>query len=92
MRIKFKNAYICGMKTRLNLTIDETLLEYIKIYAARKQTSVSELVETYFKRVARPAKRKNILQLVERLDTPAIDLKADLKEMYYKEQSEKYGF
>lgn len=45
------------MKTRLNLTIDQSLLESMKAYAANKNTSVSELVETCFKKIARPAKR-----------------------------------
>lgn len=80
------------MKTRLNLTIDQSLLERMKAYAAKKHTSVSELVETYFERVSRPAKKKNILYLVDQLDKPAIDEKENLKEQFYEQQSEKYGF
>lgn len=80
------------MKTRLNLTIDQTLLENIKAYAASKRTSVSELVETYFKRISRPAKKKNILHLVDQLGDHAIDQKANLKEQFYEQQAEKYGF
>ena len=80
------------MKTRLNLTIDDDLLDNIKTYAANKQTSVSELVENYFKRIAKPAKRKNIINLIEKLEKPKIDSKADLKELFYPEQSKKYGF
>lgn len=80
------------MKTRLNLTVDQALLENMKAYAASKHTSVSELVETYFKRISRPAKRKNILQLVDQLNSPAVDQKANLKELFYEEQSGKYGF
>jgi Family of unknown function (DUF6364) len=80
------------MKTRLNLTIDEATLELIKAYAASKETSVSELVESYFKKIAKPpARRKNILQLVEKLKKPVIDPKADLKELFYQEQTKKYG-
>lgn len=33
------------MTVKLNLTIDETLVSKIKVYAAKKQTSVSKLVE-----------------------------------------------
>ena len=80
------------MKTRLNLTIDDTLLDNIKIYASNKQTSVSELVENYFKRITKPAKRKNIISMVEKLEKPKIDSKADLKDLYYQDQSKKYGF
>jgi hypothetical protein len=79
-------------KERLNLTIDGTLLGAMKHYAASKQTSVSELVENYFKTVTRPVKRTNILDLVDKLDRPSIDAQADLKELYYKEQGKKYGF
>ena len=80
------------MKTRLNLTIDDALLDNIKTYASNKQTSVSELVENYFKRITKPAKRKNIISMVEKLEKPKIDTKGDLKELYYQEQSKKYGF
>jgi len=80
------------MKTRLNLTIDDDLLDNIKTYAANKRISVSELVENYFKRIAKPAKRKNIINLIENLEKPKIDSKADLKELFYQEQSKNYGF
>jgi hypothetical protein len=79
------------MKERLNLTIDGVLLEAMKAYAAKRQISVSELVENYFKQVTRPVHRKNILDLVDELEAPVADPEADLKELYYKEQGEKYG-
>lgn len=80
------------MKTRLNLSIDNQLLSKIKAYAASKGISVSELVEEYFKTIVRPAKRKNIISMVEKLEEPVIDRKADLKDLFYKEQAGKYGF
>ncbi len=80
------------MKTRLNLTIDNNILASVKAYAASKETSLSELVENYFRQLARPGKRKNIITLVEKLEKPAIDSKLDLKEAFYKEQAGKYGF
>lgn len=80
------------MKERLNLTIDGGLLDAMKVYAASKQTSVSELVENYFKTVARPVRQKNILHLVDKLDRPVIDPGSDLKELFYREQGKKYGF
>ena len=46
------------MKTRLNLTIDDNLLSSMKVYATKQQMSISELVENYFKRITKPAKRK----------------------------------
>jgi Family of unknown function (DUF6364) len=80
------------MKERLNLTIDGGLLEAMKVYAASKQTSISELVENYFKMVTKPVKRKSIVDLVDKLEGPVIDADSDLKELFYKEQGEKYGF
>ena len=81
------------MKARLNITIEDSLLSSIKIYAAKNNKSVSELVENYFKSISKPAKRKNILQLVDKLDTPSnIDVIADLKESFYLDQAKKYGF
>ena len=42
------NKYL-DMTVKLNLTIDETLVSKIKVYAAQKQTSVSKLVENLLK-------------------------------------------
>lgn len=80
------------MKSRLNLTIENSLLEDVKSYAVKQKRSVSDLVESYFKKVTRPSKRKNIIDLVEKLEKPTIDKNADLKELYYKENAKKYGF
>ncbi len=80
------------MKTRLNLTIDDRLLDQMKVYASRHEKSVSELVEGYFKTLTKPGRKKNILDLVEKLDRPAIDIHTDLKELFYKEQGKRYGF
>lgn len=77
------------MKSRLNLTIDESLLTVTKLYAEQNRTSISELVEDYFKMLTKPKKRKTIIDLVEELDRPDIDPKADLKELYY--QDPKHG-
>ena len=79
------------MKERLNLTIDGELLNAMKAYAAKKQTSVSELVESYFRSVTKPMPHKNILDLVDGLPKPSMNGQDDLKELFYKEQGEKYG-
>jgi uncharacterized protein Yka (UPF0111/DUF47 family) len=93
MCVYFGNVRIFGgMKERLNLTIEGTLLDAIKAYASKRGISVSELVEDYFKKVTKPVQRENILDLVDSLDAPHIAAKADLKDLYYKEQGEKYGF
>lgn len=80
------------MKVRINLTIEGQLLSKVKRYAASKKTSVSELVEDFFKKVAKPSKRKTIIELLEKLGPHGLDLKRDLKKEIYKEQSKKYGF
>ncbi len=80
------------MKARLNLTIEDSLLENVKSYAVKQQRSVSELVEGYFKTVTKPSKRKNILHLVEKLDKPVIAEEDDLKDLYYKDNAKKHGF
>jgi Family of unknown function (DUF6364) len=80
------------MKVRINLTIDSQLLSKIKRYAASKKTSVSGLVEEYFHKVAQPSKRKTIIQLLEKMETPVLDPKKDLKRDFYKDQAKKYGF
>jgi len=80
------------MKARLNLTIDDNLLSHMKMYATKQQTSISELVEDYFKRVTKPTRRKSIVDLVEELKKPGIEDTADLKDLFYQDQAKKYGF
>ncbi|MFL5742612.1 MAG: DUF6364 family protein [Flavisolibacter sp.] len=80
------------MKTRLNITIEENLLNSAKRYAAKKQTSLSQLIELYLKSLTRPGRKKNIIQLMDSLPKPKIDLTKDLKESYYQDQKAKYGF
>lgn len=94
MRTIYIYAYICYMKTRINLTIEEKLVNQIKAYAEEKQTSVSELVEQYFKRLMKPVKKDSLMDLVKSL--PKVDLgygdDIDLKKQYYEEKASKYGF
>ena len=61
-----------GMKERLNLTIDGALLEAMKVYAASKEMSVSELVESYFRNVTKPVERRSILDMVDALEAPVV--------------------
>ncbi|HEY8969424.1 MAG TPA: DUF6364 family protein [Puia sp.] len=75
------------MKERLNLTIDAELVESMKAYAASKQMSVSELVESYFRSVTKPLQRKNIVDMVDGLEEPALKAPGS----YYMEVREKYG-
>mgnify|MGYP000754730177 CR=1 FL=1 len=80
------------MKVRINLTIEGNLLNKIKRYASNKQMSVSELVESYFKSLTKPVKKKNLLEMVDKLDKPAISSDRNLKKGYYEDQAEKHGF
>ena len=79
------------MKTRVNLTIEDSILKNTKLYAEKKGTSVSELVEDFFKSITQPKKRSNLFKLIDELPAPNIDPEADLKELYYKEKAKKYG-
>jgi len=74
------------MKTRLNITIEETLLEKVKVYATKQNSSVSQLVEDYFKTIIKPKKRKTIIDLIESLPKPDIDSDEDLKKEYYERE------
>ena len=75
------------MKARLNLTIDERLLMEVKKIAQKNDTSVSELVEHFFKQMiaSTPIKQNTIIDLVEKLAPPDITPRLDLKELYYRE-------
>ena len=79
------------MKSKLNITIDEKLLTGAKRFANRHKTSLSQLVEAYFKRITSP-NRKNIIDLIESLPKPGLDTQGDLKKKYYEDQKSKYGF
>lgn len=83
--------FVC-MKARLNLTIEEDLLNKVKVYAEKKKSSVSQLVEEYFESLTKKTKKKSIIDLVESLPKPNLDPNLDLKEAYYEENKKKYGF
>jgi len=80
------------MKARLNLTIDKTLLARIKSYSDEKKISISELVEQYFLSISKPNREQNIIDMVEKLHPPKIDVNFDLKEGFYEDQANKHGF
>ena len=79
------------MKTRLNLTIEENLLQRMKSYAAKKQISLSELVEGYFEKIVQPGKRKTVVDMVEEMKVPKIPAKRNLVDEYYNDIENKYG-
>ncbi|MDR2283486.1 MAG: DUF6364 family protein [Sphingobacterium sp.] len=82
------------MKSRINLTIDETLLDKVKHYASLKQRSVSDLVESYFRSVIETsdAKKNSFVDLIDDLPKANLPEEIDLKKQYAAENAEKYGF
>lgn len=88
------NAHIYIMKTRLNITIENTILRQVKAYAASNHLSISQIVEDHLKMVVKTSARKRtILDVVDQLESPGnIDSKKDLKNEFYEERAEKYGF
>ena len=86
-------AHISGMKTRFNITIEETVLAYIKSYAAARQMSVSQIIEDHLKSIAQSAEQKrNILEIIDEMDAPmGINTDQDLVKAYHEARSEKYG-
>ncbi|WP_288371908.1 DUF6364 family protein [uncultured Algoriphagus sp.] len=84
------------MKKRLNITIDEKLLEKIKQYAAKEETSISSLVEEHFEKlVSRKTGLLEGMSLVEYMRSlPKFDFPEDFdyKEEYYKAKAKKLGY
>ncbi|SFT38324.1 hypothetical protein SAMN04489724_0515 [Algoriphagus locisalis] len=84
------------MKKRLNITIEENLLDKIKTYAERNETSISSLVEEHFEALIKPKpKLKNGMSLVEYMKSlPKFDIpdNYDYKEEYYKAKAKKMGY
>lgn len=74
------------------MTIEESLLEKVKSYAASRKSSVSELVENYFKTFVQASPRKSIVDTIEELPKPDLNVTGDLKKQYMEEKADKYGF
>ena len=70
------------MKARLNITIEQSLLDEVKKFAAQKKTSVSELVEEYFKVITKP-KRKSLLEVLDELPKINIEDHKNLGDLYF---------
>ncbi|MFT3948566.1 MAG: DUF6364 family protein [Agriterribacter sp.] len=82
------------MKNRLNITIDESLVEKAKRYAAKNNTSLSGLIEEYFKKLVSHTspKKENFLEMVEKLPKPKASFENIAMEDYFKDRKKKYGF
>ena len=82
------------MKARLNLTIEETLLEKVKNYAAQQESSVSQLVEDYFETITQQRAKPSLLDILRTMPKSKIEYPEDFdfKKEYYEERKGKYGF
>ncbi|MBN7812533.1 hypothetical protein J0A68_16380 [Algoriphagus sp. H41] len=86
------------MKKRLNITIEEDLLEKIKKYAETKDRSLSDLVQDHFRALLKPpATLPNGMTLVEymkSLPKSKVEFPEDYdwKEEYYKAKAKKWGY
>jgi len=94
MRIYVNYAYLCMMKAKLNITIEERLLEQVKVYAIEKKVSLSALIEDYLKKLVHKASGgKNIIDFIERLEPDeAVVAESNEKNAFYEAQKGKYGF
>jgi len=82
------------MKAKLNLTIEQDILDQMKQYAARQKRSISEIVEDYFRIIAASKKKESFVDMINNLPKPPTDIDPhlDLKEEFYKAKAKKYGF
>ncbi len=88
MRINLNNTYLykvlytATMKARLNITIEASLLNEVKKFAAKRNTSVSEMVENYFRTITKP-KRKKLSEILDELPRINIPANKKLSDLYF---------
>ncbi|NJM26458.1 MAG: ribbon-helix-helix protein, CopG family [Bacteroidia bacterium] len=81
------------MKSRLNISIDDSLLERVKRYADKHHTSLSQLIEQYFRTLTRrQAGKENILDMLERVSPSKEETQNHSWDHYYRQRRRKYGF
>lgn len=86
------------MKKKLNITIEENLLEKIKAYAESKDRSVSDLVQEHFETLLKPRPTlPNGMSLVEYMKSlPKSKIEfpegMDWKDEYYRAKAKKWGY
>lgn len=85
---------ISAMKARLNITIEESLLEKVKDYAAERESSVSQLVEDYFEQIVERKNKPTLLDVLAKMPKSKNSYPDDFdfKKEYYEERKGKYGF
>ena len=80
------------MKSKLNITIDQEVLEQMKRYALQQKMSISEIVENYFRTISNPKRKNSFVEMIDKLPSPSIDKNINLRDEYYKVKAKKYGF
>jgi hypothetical protein len=76
----------------MNITVNEELLEKVKRYAEKRQTSLSQLIEQYFRTLVSQTRKKNILEFMEDLPAAKVVEPGDERKKYYDREKVKYGF
>lgn len=79
------------MKHRLNITVDEALIQQAKRYAAKNNTSLSGLIEESLRKLftRRPTDKQNVLDFMKTVSKPKINTEHYSKETYYEENKTK---
>jgi len=84
------------MKARLNITINDALLDEVKVYAAKHDSSVSQLIENYLEKLVHKGKKPSLLDVLKSLPKSDIEVDYpedfDFKKEYYEDRKKKYGF
>lgn len=82
------------MKARLNITVEETLLQKVKSYAAQHESSVSQLVEDYFEIITQQRVKPSLLDVLKTLPKTKVEYPEnfDFKKEYNEARKGKYGF
>ncbi len=79
------------MKTRVNLTIEKSVLAKAKQYAEEINESLSEIVENYLKGLEKKRSSESLLDYIDQLDVPSMAADIDFTKDYHKAKSDKYG-
>lgn len=86
------------MKKKLNITIEENLLEKIKVYAESKERSVSDLVQEHFETLLKPRPTlpngMTLVEFMKSLPKSKIEFPEGIewKDEYYRAKAKKWGY
>lgn len=78
------------MKTKVNLTIEKSVLEKAKAYAEEINESLSGIVEDYLETLSK-TKKESFVDYIDKLEVPKLPADLDFKQEYYSEKAKKYG-